>query len=129
MNRLVDFYRTQIELMWRWRPGRLALLKRAVIALIAGLIAFNLTAWLFRGLLRIEQLGGGLIAGVFIAALTLLIRPALLTLVASRSVALLVVLTLVFQAVAIWLLSPLIPSVTFTGGFLAALVVSFVFGF
>jgi uncharacterized membrane protein YvlD (DUF360 family) len=117
MNRVLTLYRTQIELMWRWRAGRVALLKRTVIALVAGVISFNLTAWLFPGLLRIEQLGGGLIAVVFIAALNLLIRPAILALVASRSVALLVILTLLFQAIAIWLLEPFVPSVTFSGGF------------
>ena len=62
MKKVVDFYRTQIELMWRWRAGRVALLKRAIVALIAGVIAFNITAWLFPGLLRIDELGGGLIA-------------------------------------------------------------------
>ena len=49
--------------------------------------------------------------------------------VASRSVVALVILTLLFQAVAIWLLDPFIPSVTFTGGFIGAFVVSLVFGF
>jgi uncharacterized membrane protein YvlD (DUF360 family) len=129
MNGIVNFYRTQIELMWRWRAGRVALIKRAVIALVAGVIAINLTAWLFPGLLTINQLGGGLIAVVFISVINLLLRPLLLALVAARSVALLVILTLIIQAVAIWLLEPFVPSVSFTGGFIAALVISFVFGF
>ena len=129
MTRIINLYRTQIELMWRWRAGRMALLKRAIVALIAGVIAFNVTAWLFPGLLRIETLGGGLLAVLFIAVLNLLIRPVLLGLVAGRSVAALVILTLLFQAFAIWLLDPFIPSVTFTGGFIGAFVVSLIFGF
>jgi Type I phosphodiesterase / nucleotide pyrophosphatase/Mycobacterial 4 TMS phage holin, superfamily IV len=129
MKRLIALYRTQIELMWRWRLGRVALLKRAVVALVASLIAFNITAWLFPGLLRIEELGGGLLAVLFIAGLNLLVRPVLLAIVASRSVAALVILTLLFQAFAIWLLDPFIPAVTFTGGFIGAFVVSLVFGF
>src|SRR5262245_16893363 len=108
MSRIVNLYRTQIELMWRWRAGRVALIKRGIIALVAGVIAFNLTAWLLPGQLRIETLGGGLIAVLFIAAINLLIRPVILGLVAGRSIALLVILTLVIQAVAIWLLDPFI---------------------
>jgi len=129
MRRLINLYRTQIELMWRWRAGRIALVKRAIIALIAGVIAFNLTAWLFPGLLQIHELGGGLIAVLFISAINLLLRPALLALVAGRSIALLVILTLIIQAVAIWLLEPFVPSVSFTGGFVTAFVISFVLGF
>ena len=66
---------------------------------------------------------------LFIAALNLLVRPVILGLVASRSVVALVILTLLFQAVVIWLLDPFVPAVTFNGGFIGALIVSFVFGF
>jgi uncharacterized membrane protein YvlD (DUF360 family) len=129
VSRAVNFYRTQFELLWKWRLGRWALIKRAIVSLIAALIALYVTAWLFPGQLQITQLGGGLLAVVFIAALNLLIRPAILALVASRSVVALVILTLVFQAIVIWLLGPFVPGVNFSGGFIAALIVSFAFGF
>jgi uncharacterized membrane protein YvlD (DUF360 family) len=129
LSRIVNFYRTQVELLWKWRLGRWALIKRAIVSLIAALIALYITAWLFPAHLQITQLGGGLLAVVFIAALNLLIRPAILALVASRSVVALVILTLVFQAVVIWLLGPFVPGINFAGGFIAALIVSFAFGF
>ena len=125
---LARFYRTQIELLWHWRLGRTALLKRALVALVASVIAFNITAWLLPGLLSINELGGGLIAVLFISGLNLLIRPVILSLVASRSVIALVILTLLFQAFVIWLLDPLIPAVDVSAGFLGALVISFIFG-
>src|SRR5262245_21207312 len=112
MKRVVNLYRTTIELMWRWRAGRVALIKRAIIALVAGVIAFYITAWLFPSLLRIEQFGGATIAVLFIAAINLLVRPVVLALVASRSIALLVILTLIIQALAIWALEPFVPQVT-----------------
>ena len=115
MSRFVNFYRTQIELLWKWRLGRRALIKRAIVSLVAALIAFNITAWLFPGQLQITELGGGLVAVLFIAALNLLVRPAILALVASRSVVALVILTLLFQAVVIWLLGPFVPSVHLCG--------------
>ncbi len=128
VSRLGRFYKTQIELLWHWRLGRTALLKRAIVALIAGVIAFNITAWLLPGLLQITELGGGLIAVVFISLLNLLVRPAFLALVANRSVVALVILTLIFQAIVILLLDPFVPAVTVTTGVLGALIISFVFG-
>ena len=65
---------------------------------------------------------------LFISALNLLARPALLALVASRSVVALVLLTLVLQALFIWLLDPFVPAVDVHAGLLGALLVSFVFG-
>ncbi len=128
LNKLVALYRTQIGLLWHWRLGRGALVKRALISLVAALIAFWLTAWLVPGLLEITELGGGLLAILFISALNLLVRPALLVLVAGRFV-LLVIATLLFQALVIWLLTPLVPGVTVEGGILGALLVSFILGF
>ncbi len=128
MGRILNLYRTQIELLWTWRLGRTALIRRAIVALVAGVVAFNITAWLLPQL-DINEVGGGLVAVLFISALNLLVRPVLLTLVMSRSIVALVVLTLLFQAVVIWLLDPFVPAVTVGGGLSGALIVSFVFGF
>ena len=97
LRRLVRLYRTQVELIWRWRPGRAALIKRGLVALVAGVIAFWITAWLLPSLDIVEP-GGALIAVVIISALNLLVRPVILAIVASRSVVALVILTLLFQA-------------------------------
>jgi hypothetical protein len=128
IGRLVRFYKTQVSLLWHWRLGRTALIKRALVALIAGIIAFNITAWLLPGLLQITELGGGLAAVVFISLINLLVRPALLAIVANRSVVALVILTLIFQTIVILLLDPFVPAVTVTTGFVGALIISFVFG-
>ena len=98
------------------------------MALAAGIIAFWITVWLLPGLLQVNELGGGLVAVLFLSALNLLVRPALLALVASRSVVALVVLTLVLQAIFIWLLDPFVPAVSVDAGFLGVLVISFVWG-
>ena len=127
LSRLVRLYRTQVELIWRWRPGRAALIKRAFVALVAGVIAFWITAWLLPSLDIVEPVGA-LIAVVLISALNLIVRPVILALVASRSVVALVILTLLFQAFVMWLLGPLVPAVDLEPGLLPALIVSFVFG-
>ena len=129
IRRTIRLYRTQFELLWKWRGGRGALLKRALIALLAALLAFNITAWLLGGLLTVNEFGGGLIAVIVIAALNLLVRPVLIGLVASRSVVALVLLTLLFQALVFAVLDPLVPQVTVASGLINLLIVSFVFGF
>ena len=127
LRRIVTLYRTQIELLWRWRSGRRALIKRTLVALVASVIAFHITAWLLPQL-DINELGGALVAVLVIAALNLVVRPVILGLVASRSVVALVVLTLLFQAAVILLLGRFVPAVTVGGGILGALIISFVFG-
>ena len=46
MSRLIGFYETQIRVLWEWRGGRVALLKRLLITLIVATISFAATAWL-----------------------------------------------------------------------------------
>ena len=125
---LKAIYGTEIELLWRWRPGGRALVGRALLSILVSLVAFYLTAWLVPSLISIDQFGSGLLAVLLISALNLLVRPALLVLVASRSIAALVILTLLFQTLVIWLLTPLVPGVTIEGGLLGALVVSLILG-
>ena len=127
MQRIARLYRTQFELLWHWRLGRGALIKRTLVALVASVIAFNITAWLLPQL-DINEPGGGLVAVIVIAVFNLLVRPVLLGLVASRSVVALLLLTLLLQALVIMLLDPLVPAVTVGGGILGALIISFVFG-
>ena len=103
LSRIIRLYRAEIELFWKWRLGRWALIKRASIALLAGVLAISLTAWLAPGLFTIEQVGGGLLAVVFISALNLLIRPILVGLLARHTLVGLVIVTILFQALAIWL--------------------------
>ena len=129
IGQILQLYRTQFELLWRWRPGRWALVKRGLVSFLAALIAFYLTAWLLPGQLQVASLSGGIAAVILIAALNLLVRPILIGLVAGRSVVALVLLTLLFQVFVFWLLDPLVGDVTVSAGFVGLLLVSFVFGF
>jgi hypothetical protein len=129
IGRTIRLYRTQFELLWRWRLGRWALVKRGLVSFVAALVAFYITAWLMPEQLQVASLVGGILAVIIIAALNLLVRPILIGLVASRSVVMLVALTLLFQVFVFWLLGPLVADVTVTAGLIGLLLVSFVFGF
>jgi len=125
---LGDLYGTQLSLLWRWRPGRRALIRRLVLSFVVSVVAFVATAWLLPQL-QVDGLWGAMAAVVFLAAFNLLLRPVLLALIVRWSVIVLAILTILIQAIAIWLLDPFVPTVNVGGGFLGALIVSFVFGF
>ena len=46
VSRLLSFYATQLRVLWEWKGGRVALLKRLVITLVVATISFLATAWL-----------------------------------------------------------------------------------
>ena len=48
MGNVLDLYRTQIDVLWNWSGGRVALVKRLLITLVVATIAFAATAWLLR---------------------------------------------------------------------------------
>lgn len=125
---LTDLYGTQLALLWKWRPGRRALLRRLVLSFVVSVVAFVLTAWLLPQL-QVDGLWGAAAAVLFLAAFNLLLRPVLIALIVRWSVIVLAILTILIQALAIWLLDPFVPAVEVRGGFLGSLLVSFVFGF
>ncbi len=50
MSRLVDFYATQVRILWNWRGGPWALFKRLVITLLVSTIALLVTAGILPGI-------------------------------------------------------------------------------
>jgi hypothetical protein len=40
-TRIAQVHRTEIELLWHWRPGRRALAARALLSTVVGVIAFH----------------------------------------------------------------------------------------
>ena len=49
MSSLIDFYTTQARVLWEWRGGPWALIKRLVITLLVSTISLVLTAWIMPG--------------------------------------------------------------------------------
>ena len=82
MGRLIDFYATQARILWEWRGGPWALFKRLVITLLVSTVSFVLTAWLLPGI-DIGRVRDAVVAVVLMALFNAVIRPVLLTFVAS----------------------------------------------
>ena len=88
MSRLVDFYATQVRILWNWRGGPWALFKRLVITLLVSTIALLATAGILPGI-TVGRPVDAVVAVVIMAAFNALVRPVLLALVAPISLVLL----------------------------------------
>ena len=125
MSGIVDLYRTQARLLWEWRGGRLALVKRLVITLVVSVVSLGLTAFLMPGI-SLGRVLDAVVAVALMAAFNALVRPVLLLIVAPRSLILLGILVLVLQVLTFLVIAPLANGVI-VDGFAAALIGSFIY--
>lgn len=110
IERLIDFYRAQVELIWNWRRGRRQLLWRATVSFVVAFVSLGATATILPGVQIETPLALGL-AVIVIGALGALVRPILLALVAPFSLVLLLVGSLVFQVAVFLALEAVVPGV------------------
>jgi uncharacterized membrane protein YvlD (DUF360 family) len=126
VSRLLGFYATQLRVLWDWRGGRLALLRRLIITLLVATVSFMATAWLLGSHMTIARFVDGVVAVILIALFNAIIRPVVLALVAPISLVLVAVFVLVLQVVAFFTVANLAPGVD-VDGFVWALIGSFVY--
>jgi len=126
MSRLLGFYATQVRVLWEWRGGRLALLRRLIVTLLVATVAFMATAWVLGDHMQVDRFIDGAIAVTLMALFNALIRPVVLALAAPVSLILVGVLVLVLQVVAFLVVANLAPGVH-VDTFFWALIASFVY--
>ncbi len=125
MSRLLGFYETQFRVLWEWRGGRVALVKRLLITLIVATISFAATAWIMPRVV-VDSLRDAVFAVILIALFNAAIRPVVLVLAAPISLILVGILVLVLQVVSFMIASYFAPGVH-VDGFATALVASFIY--
>jgi len=125
MSRLISFYGTQLRVLWEWRGGRVALVKRLLITLVVAAVSFLLTAWILPRL-TVDRVIDAVIAVILIALFNALVRPVVLALAAPVSLILVAVLVLVLQVVAFLVVAQFAPGVH-VDGFGTALIGSFIY--
>jgi uncharacterized membrane protein YvlD (DUF360 family) len=125
MSRLLGFYGTQLRVLWEWRGGRIALLKRLLITLVVAALSFVATAWLLPRL-TVDRFIDAVVAVVLIALFNAIVRPVVLALAAPVSLILVAILVLVLQVVAFLVVAQFAPGVH-VDSFGTALVASFVY--
>jgi uncharacterized membrane protein YvlD (DUF360 family) len=125
MSRLLGFYGTQLRVLWEWRGGRVALLKRLVITLVVATISFLATAWLLPRM-TIDRPIDAAVAVILIALFNAVVRPVVLALAAPVSLILVGILVLVLQVVAFLVVAQFAPGVH-VDAFGTALIGSFIY--
>src|SRR3954453_6225317 len=125
LSRLLTFYATQLRVLWEWKGGRVALVKRLVITLIVATISFLATAYLLPRM-RIDSPLEGVIAVILIALFNAAVRPVVLALAAPVSLILVGILVLVLQVVSFIVVAQLAPGVH-VDSFGTALIGSFIY--
>ena len=125
IRRLLSFYRLQADLLWKWRPGRRALIRRGIVAFVVGWISLYLTVLVVPGLAA-QDIFTITRAVIILAAINALVRPVILFLLASVSVVAVIVATVVFQILVFYVVAWILPAFV-VGGILPALLASFIF--
>jgi len=108
IRRLLSFYQLQAEVLWKWRPGRRALVKRAIVSLICGTVALLLTVAIMPGI-NVASIWTLVVAVIALALFNALVRPVVLALFAGVSTIAVIVATLVMQVVSFLFIEWLLP--------------------
>lgn len=127
ISRLLSFYATQFRVLWEWKGGRIALLKRLIFTLVVAAISFLATAWLLPRMAIDSPVGlNAAIAVILIALFNAAIRPVVLALAAPVSLILVGILVLVLQVVSFIVVAQWAPGVH-VDSFGTALLGSFIY--
>ena len=126
ISRLASFYGEQIRVLWEWRGGRVALLKRLLITLIVATVSFGATAFIMGSRFTVDRVIDAVVAVILMALFNAVVRPVALALAAPISLILVAILVLVLQVVAFLIVANYAPGVH-VDGFLTALVASFLY--
>ena len=108
---LIDFYKLQAEILWKWRPGRRALLRRMIVSFIVAFLSLTLTVGVIPGLI-VDSWATMVLAVIAFALINALIRPVILFALASISTIAVIVATFVFQILVFYLVEWLLPGFT-----------------
>ncbi|HET9755802.1 MAG TPA: phage holin family protein [Candidatus Limnocylindrales bacterium] len=126
MRRLLDFYATQVRVLWEWQGGPISLLKRLIITLIVATVSFLGTIWILSPRMTVDRAADAALAVILMALFNAAIRPVVLTFAASISLVLTGLLVLVLQVVAFLVVAQWAPGVH-VDGFVIALIGSFIY--
>jgi uncharacterized membrane protein YvlD (DUF360 family) len=114
VDRWLAFQRLQADLVWEWRPTRLAMLRRAILGIVGGCLALAIADWMLTGL-YIDGLPPLLLAGLLLVALDSVTAVILHGLLVSRPIFIAQAMGLVLQFAAIVLLARLMPGIRVDG--------------
>ncbi len=125
LRRLTAFYGLQFRLLRTWRPGRRALIRRAILTTVVAYLALATAIWVVPGI-SADGTPSILAAVLVIAALNILLRPVILWLALPLGILGVAVLAIALQFVVLFVVATTVPGIHLTGPD-AAVVASLVF--
>jgi len=125
ISRLLGFYGVQLRVLWEWRGGRVALVKRLLLTLVVASFSFLATAWVMPRL-TVDRPLDAVVAVILIALFNAAVRPVVLALALPVSIVLVGILVLVLQVLSFIVVAEWAPGVH-VDGFATALIASFVY--
>jgi uncharacterized membrane protein YvlD (DUF360 family) len=125
VKRLIDFYGTQLRLIWEWRGGRASLVRRLLVTVAVAAVSFTVAAWLLPGLVVDSPWAAVLVVAV-IAIFNAVVRPVILAVLVPISLIATGIAVLVLQFAAFLVAAELTPGVSISSAF-TAITGSFVF--
>ena len=120
-----QFSEVQVRILWEWRGGPVALVKRLLVTFVVAVLSLIVTAGILPGV-TIGRVVDAAIAVILMTLFNALFRPVILTLVAPISLLLTGVMVLLLQVVTFLVIVPLAPGVQ-VDGFVTALIASFIY--
>src|SRR3954470_11381266 len=128
LRRLFAFWALQFDVVANWRPGRAALLRRALLSWLLGGLSLLLVDRVVAGFF-VSDVPTAFLGALVIALLNALIRPVLVFLTLPFTVLTAGLLSLVLNALIVLIAAPLVPGLAVTGfgpAFAAAVVITIV---
>jgi len=125
MSRLIGFYGTQLRVLWEWRGGPWALVRRLILTFAVAIVSFLVTAWLMPRF-TVDGFSSAALAVILLSLFNAAVRPVVLALAAPVSLILVGILVLVLQVVSFVVVVQWAPGVH-VDGFGTALIASFVY--
>src|SRR3954469_14541916 len=113
-DRVVRLYRTEIGIILRWRPGKRALIRRAIVSFVVTALSLAFASWLLPGF-SIPTFGALALSVIVIWLASAIVRPILLGVLAPFSVVAIGIAAVLFQVLVIMALVPLVPGVEVNG--------------
>jgi uncharacterized membrane protein YvlD (DUF360 family) len=122
---LTEFYRAQLKILWNWKGGPWALVRRFIVTTVVAAVALAITAWIMPGV-TVDGVGPAIVFVVLVTLFNAIFRTVIISVAAAVSVVLTAVLAILLQVLVFLFVANIVPGIH-VAGFGTALVASFVY--
>jgi uncharacterized membrane protein YvlD (DUF360 family) len=122
---LTEFYKAQLKILWNWKGGPWALVRRFIVTTIVAAVALLITDWVLPGM-TVDGLGPVIVAVVLVTLFNAIFRTVIISVAAAVSVILTAVLAILLQVLVFLVVANIVPGIH-VNGFGTAFIGSFIY--